>query len=168
MTNDCLRLVHVSPKGQPFIQRRAQPWKTPSTAPSHFGPKAQPFIQLRAQPWKTPSTAPSHFGPKGQPFIQRRAQPWYSGRTPIHFLYFDKFGPRANSSSSIPDVPFVNLDVVLLTQISAELLLKRHLPMVFSLAVDVSDHLLDQRLAHRKRAVAGLPMEIVSSLARVA
>ncbi len=82
------------------------------------------------------------FGPKAQPFIQRRAQPWYRERVLI-ILYLRQ-GPaqRAKSSSSIPYVSFVNLDTVLLAD-GAEFVLKRRLPMVFSLAVNVSDNILN-------------------------
>ena len=35
------------PEGPAVHPARAQPWKTPSTAPSHFGPKAQSFTELK-------------------------------------------------------------------------------------------------------------------------
>ncbi len=78
-----------------------------------------------------------------------------AGAGPQSFSYKPQ---RGEIGRSIPHVPLVELDLVSFEQRS-QFVLKRPSAVMFFLPADVIDNVIDVGLAHRKRRVAGLPME---------
>ena len=72
----------------------------------------------------------------------------------------DLFVARAES---IPHIPFIPMQSVSFQE-SSILLLECHLPMMFFLILDVGFHRADIGLAHGKRAVTVLPIEVSRGL----
>src|SRR5262249_41685888 len=66
---------------------------------------------------------------------------------------------KGGTTRSIPNIPFVELHPVALEQ-GAELVLKRHLPMMFFLVFNVLLYFRDAGLTHRECSVSGLPVKV--------
>ena len=90
------------------------------------------------------------------PGSPRAAAPWEIDSNKIGYA------EGVTQRTSIPTIPFINLDTVLLAQ-SPKLVLIRLVPMMFLLVDDVFVQSGHVRRAHRKCAVSVLPMKLGQS-----
>ena len=91
-----------------------------------------------------------------QPKAERSsAMPWVRA--------FEKWPRPERAQKSVPHISFIEFNFVSFEK-SPEFVLKRNLFMMIALMADVISHLFNRGLAHRKGAVAALPIKIVESL----